>query len=74
MAEIDLDALKDSLVRREVSVGREPPTAVPREHLETMAAAADEVLECLRVLDKGGIRRATTWSPLWSCLRARQWT
>ena len=39
MAEFDLDALKDSLLRREVSVGREPPTAVPREHLETMAAA-----------------------------------
>jgi len=55
MAEIDLDALKDSLVRREVSVGREPPTTVPREHLATMTAAADEVLECLRVLDKGGI-------------------
>lgn len=55
MAEIDLDALKDSLVRREVSVGREPPATVPREHLETMTAAADEVLECLRVLDKGGV-------------------
>lgn len=55
MAEIDLDALKDSLVRREVSVGREPPTTVPREHLATMTAAADEVEECLRVLDKGGI-------------------
>ncbi len=55
MAEFDLDALKDSLLRREVSVGREPPTTVPREHLDTMAAAADEVLECLRVLDKGGV-------------------
>ena len=54
MAEFDLDALKDSLVRREAPVGREPPTTVPREHLETMAAAADEVLDCIRVLDKGG--------------------
>lgn len=54
MAELDLDALKDSLVRREAVTDRAPPTALPPDRLEEMAAAADVVEECVRALTKGG--------------------
>lgn len=51
---MDLEALKESLVRREAVLQRPPPTALPTAYLEDMATAADDVQECLRVLKKGG--------------------
>ncbi len=53
MADIDFDALKESLVRREAAISREPPSALPPAQLEDMAAAGEEVEECVRVVEKG---------------------
>ena len=54
MNDLDLDALKESLVRREAVLERAPPTALPKDRLEEMAEAADVVAECIDVLTKGG--------------------
>lgn len=51
---MDLETLKESLVRREAVLERPPPTALPSARLEDMAQAADDIEECLRVLKKGG--------------------
>ena len=53
MMQLDLDALQQSLIRRDTSTKREPPTFVPNEHAQSMAAAADEIEECYRVLKRG---------------------
>ncbi len=54
MVNLDVEALQKSLVRREAASGPLPPTALPTERLEEMAAAAAEIAECYRVLTKGG--------------------
>jgi hypothetical protein len=50
---VDIDALKNSLLRREEGADRIPLWVVPPQRAEEMNAAADEVLECQAVLDKG---------------------
>ncbi len=53
MMQLDLEALQQSLIRRDTGTKREPPTLVPSEHAQSMAAAADEIEECYRVLKRG---------------------
>ena len=50
---VDLDALKDSLIRRQEGADRIPMWVVPPVRAVDMNAAADEVLECQDVLTKG---------------------
>jgi|TARA_B100000315_G_C14538413_1_gene569600 hypothetical protein len=54
MGYLDIDTLKQSLVRRDSGAKSEPPTLVPSEHAHSMAAAADDIEECYRVLKRGG--------------------
>ena len=51
---VDIEALKDSLTRREQGPDRRPLWTVPAAHAEDMARAAEEVLECQDVLARGG--------------------
>ena len=51
---VDMDALKDSLIRREQGPDRRPLWVVPKERAQAMAQAGAEVLECQDVLERGG--------------------
>ena len=51
---MDIEALKDSLIRREGAPGETPLWTVPPERAAEMAGAADAVEECRRVLERGG--------------------
>ena len=54
MTDFDPSGLSDRLVRREVELDRRPPVLLPPEHRDSMRAAAAEIEECYRVLEKGG--------------------
>jgi hypothetical protein len=51
---VDIEALKESLVRREAGPDRRPLWAVPKERAQAMAQAGEEVLECQSVLERAG--------------------
>jgi hypothetical protein len=51
---VDFEALKESLIRREEGRDRQALWSVPRERADEMASAADEVVECQRVVEKAG--------------------
>ena len=51
---MDIDALKESLIRREGGADRRPLWSVPKERAAEMAAAADTVLESIAAVEGGG--------------------
>ncbi len=51
---MDVEALRESLIRREDGPSRPPLWSVPPQRAAEMARAADTVEECERVLAKGG--------------------
>jgi len=51
---VDIDALRDSLIRRETGPDRRPLWAVPGERAAAMREAADEVERCRRAVEDGG--------------------